>query len=106
MANTDKGEYTRIPNKILEALYSEDIRFTSRQFKVLLFIIRRTYGWNKYAEYISLSSMAKAINVKRPNVCNAVSDLRKMGVLNVEKTVGKKSYISINDPEKWDKGIS
>lgn len=105
MANTDKGEYTRIPNRIIEALYSSTIHFSPIQSAVLLFIIRRTFGWNKYSDYISLNSMAKAIGKDRANVSRAVNDLMKMGVLNVDRRLGRSSDISINDPEKWDRPV-
>lgn len=105
MASSDNGEYTRVPHKIIEALYSSDIRFSPIQSKVILFVIRRTFGWNKYSEYISLSSMAKAIGKDRANVSKAVNDLMKMGVLSVDRRPGRSSDISINDPGKWDRPV-
>lgn len=103
MASTGKGEYTRVPNDLLEALYSKDQHFTVTQYLVLLYIIRKTYGWNTYGEYISIGSMAKALNKDKANVSRAVSDLEKMGVLSVDKRSGRSGYISINKPQDFDR---
>ncbi|WP_447538157.1 replication protein, partial [Escherichia coli] len=43
VADLDDG-YARLSNMLLEAYSGADL--TKRQFKVLLAILRRTYGWN------------------------------------------------------------
>ncbi len=103
MASTDKGEYTRVPHNLIEAMYDKDQHFTVTQYKVLLYIIRKTYGWNRYAEHISISSMARALGKDRRNVSRAVSDLEKMGVLSVDRRSGGSGYFSINRPQDFDK---
>ena len=46
MANPQKEEgYTAIANDLFEAVYR--FNFTLRELKVLLSIIRRTYGYNR-----------------------------------------------------------
>ncbi len=44
VADLDDG-YARLSNMLLEAYSGADL--TKRQFKVLLAILRKTYGWNK-----------------------------------------------------------
>lgn len=100
-----KSEYTRVPHEILEALFSAQNHFTPMQYKILLYIVRKTYGWNKYSEYISLAGMAKAIGHTRERVTLAVSDLEKMGVLSVDRRRGQAADISINDVQYWDREI-
>ena len=107
MANTDKDGYTRIPNSLLEALYDRKYHFTQLQFRVMCYIIRKTYGWNKYSDYISISAMAKDLRKERRNVVRAVSDLEKSGVLKIDRTgVGKVNDICVNPPTEWDRPVS
>ncbi|HGK4616795.1 TPA: replication protein, partial [Yersinia enterocolitica] len=64
VADLDDG-YTRLATMILEELAGAD--FTKRQFKVLLAVIRLTYGWNKPRDRIAnsqISGIAK-LPVKR-----------------------------------------
>ena len=107
MASTDKDGYTRIPNKLLEAMYDRKHHFTQLQFRVMCYIIRKTYGWNKYSDYISISAMAKDLRRERRNVFRAVSDLEKSGVLKIIRTgAGKVNDICINPPSDWGRPVS
>ena len=107
MASTDKDGYTRIPNKLLEAMCDRKYHFTSLQFRVMCYIIRTTYGWNKYSDYISISAMAKDLRRERRNVFRAVSDLEKSGVLKIIRTgAGKVNDICINPPSDWGRPVS
>lgn len=66
MADTDDG-YTRLANMLLEEYAGADL--TKRQFKVLLAVLRLTYGWNKKMDRISDSQIADIakLPVKRCN---------------------------------------
>ena len=66
MADTDDG-YTRLANMLLEEYAGADL--TKRQFKVLLAVLRLTYGWNKKMDRISDSQIAviAKLPVKRCN---------------------------------------
>ncbi|WP_325954700.1 replication protein [Pantoea anthophila] len=71
--------YTKLSNVLLEEYAGADI--TKRQFKVLLAILRKTYGWNKPMDRISdsqLSEIAK-LPVKRCN--EAKLELVRMGLV-------------------------
>lgn len=66
VADTDDG-YARLANMLLEEYAGADL--TKRQFKVLLAVLRLTYGWNKKMDRISdsqIASIAK-LPVKRCN---------------------------------------
>ena len=52
----DKDCFTKFPNSILEAIISGG--FHGMQTAVLLYIIRKTYGWGKASDTISVSKMA------------------------------------------------
>lgn len=71
--------YTKLSNVLLEEYAGADI--TKRQFKVLLAILRKTYGWNKPMDRISdlqLSEITK-LPVKRCN--EAKLELVRMGLI-------------------------
>ncbi|MFP1767288.1 replication protein [Lonsdalea quercina] len=71
--------YAKLSNMLLEEYAGADI--TKRHFKVLLAILRKTYGWNKAMDRISdsqISEIAK-LPVKRCN--EAKLDLVRMGLV-------------------------
>ena len=106
MANTDKKQndyYTRVPNVLLEALYSGNVHFSPIQFRVMLYVIRQTNGWGKGFADISVKRMAKIMKYDRASLSKTVKRLAEMGVLRVDHVSGKPSAISVNPIEKWGK---
>ncbi|WP_031524472.1 replication protein [Siccibacter colletis] len=78
VADLDDG-YAKLSNMLLEEYAGADL--TKRQFKVLLAILRKTYGWNKPMDRISdsqISEIAK-LPVKRCN--EAKLELVRMGLI-------------------------
>lgn len=97
-------DYTKFPNKIIEAMLEQ--RFTALQMRIIIYIIRKTNGWNKQFDYLAIARIARDIHATRPRVSGAVNDLIKMGVLSVKReTRTGLSEMSVNDPEKWDKDV-
>ncbi|MBK0031731.1 replication protein [Erwinia sp. S43] len=78
VADTDDG-YTRLANMLLEEYAGADL--TKRQFKVLLTVLRLTYGWNKTMDRISDSQISEIarLPVKRCN--EAKLQLVEMNIL-------------------------
>lgn len=78
VAELDDG-YARLSNMLLEAYSGADL--TKRQFKVLLAILRKTYGWNKPMDRISDSQLSEItkLPVKRCN--EAKLELVRMNVI-------------------------
>jgi len=75
MANPQKEEgYTQIANEILDALARYG-HFGSEEWRVLLFIIRKTYGYHKKWDTISYSQIAKGTGLKRQNAHRAFKKL-------------------------------
>ena len=101
----DESKYTKIPNELLEAIL--EYRFTAAQLIVLLYVIRKTYGWNKHMDSISISKIAKDTQFSRRSMVSAVSDLVKLCVLNVEEDgAGHPKMMYIRDPSDWDKPVN
>ena len=97
-------DYTRFPNKIIEAMLEQ--KFTALQMRIIIYIIRKTNGWNKPFDYLAVARIARDVHATRPRVSGAVNDLVKMGVLSVVRTTETSvGEMSINDPEKWDRNV-
>jgi phage replication O-like protein O len=65
--------YTRIANELLEAIYST--RFNGTQFKILLCIIRYTYGFKRKSHNLSISFISKATGVSKRYISAELSRL-------------------------------
>ncbi len=78
VADLDDG-YARLSNMLLEAYSGADL--TKRQFKVLLAILRKTYGWNKPMDRITDSQLSEItkLPVKRCN--EAKLELVRMNII-------------------------
>lgn len=78
---TGKGHgHTEISNELLEAIYAYP--FTSVQFRVVLFIIRDSYGWKrKETRAYNFPEIAGMINAERTIVFRAFAQLDRLGVL-------------------------
>jgi len=81
MANpqTENG-YAKVTNELLEAL--SRINLSSYETRVLFCVIRKTYGWNKKDDYISVSQIAKGTRLLKPHACRAKIALVRKNILN------------------------
>ena len=75
--------YTRIANELLEALIKHD--FTASQYKIIFAIIRKTYGWNKAEDSISVSQFEELTGLHRRTVQREMQKLKKMNVVKPGK---------------------
>ena len=65
--------FTRIANLILEALSM--VRINSTQTGICLFLLRRTYGWNRSQDAISLGDFAAACGTSKTYISRQLADL-------------------------------
>lgn len=65
--------YTRIANELLEELAK--VHLTPNEWKVLCVVIRKTWGFGKKEDRISLSQFVGATKLHRKNVCRAITGL-------------------------------
>lgn len=103
MANpqTEDG-YTAIANEIMEALIAADL--SGQEFRIALLVIRKTYGFKKKEDAISLSQMKQATGMHHIRCSQVVNRLQLMKILTVTENingVGKK-YSFNKDFETWD----
>ena len=65
--------YTKIANEILEHLIWPGIN--GGELKLVLFVIRKTFGYRKKHDKIALSQFQKSLLCKRANVCRTIRSL-------------------------------
>lgn len=79
----EDGKFTRIHNEILEHLVASNLNGT--ELAVVILIIRKTYGYNKLNDEISLSQFTNAIPVSKEAICNALSKLQLVKIIRLVK---------------------
>jgi|GEM_PF-343870 len=81
VADIEDG-YTRIANDLLDAIMSNN--FTVRQMKLLLAVIRKTYGFNKKFDWISGEQLSEMTGMPRTRCSSTKTELLNMNVLITE----------------------
>ena len=80
MANPHKKNgFVPIAFEIMEALAKTRIPGQARQ--ILDFILRKTYGWDKKEDSISLSQFTEATNLTKTHVCRGINKLIEMNII-------------------------
>ena len=79
----EKGNFTRIINPLIEELIK--IPFKGCELAVALFIIRKTYGYNKPEDEISLTQFQKGLNRSRQTIVTALKNLQLVNVARLVK---------------------
>lgn len=81
MNNTPQLEdgFTRIANDILDGLCK--IKLSSYQTRVLLYILRKTYGFNKKEDWISVSQIEEATGIYKAHVSRAKKELIERNIV-------------------------
>jgi phage replication O-like protein O len=79
--------YTAIANEIMDALVKYPL--PGVQMQCLLFIFRKTYGFNKKVDSISLTQFEKATNVDRRHIHRAIKELVKKRLIVTVNSVTK-----------------
>jgi phage replication O-like protein O len=91
--------YTKISNELLTALCG--IRISGEARQVLDVIFRKTYGYNKKKDRISLSQFSLITKLKRPTVCRAIKKLIDMKlIIKIDNDKGE-IYLIQKDFDQW-----
>jgi len=92
--------YTRIADEFLEALAR--YRLAGEQMQCFLFILRKTWGFNKKQDEIPLSQFTAGTSLKKPHVCRALKELQKKRLIVINNGNKKaKSYRINKHYSKW-----
>lgn len=78
VADIDDG-FTRIANELLEAVMAADL--TARQLKVVLAIIRKTYGFGKKFDRITNTQIEAMTGIHHTHVCKAKNEMIEMNII-------------------------
>jgi phage replication O-like protein O len=79
VANPQPDKFTKISNEILEALAR--IRISGEARQVLDTILRKTYGFQKKEDIISLSQFSLATGLNQPATARAINKLKTMNLI-------------------------
>lgn len=104
MANPQVEDgYTRINNETMEALCRTAL--APSEWSVVLFVLRRTWGWHKKQDKISLTQFEEATHLSRKYVCRALEKTVARRILFVEKSGGGRSKTNVyrfnKDHSQW-----
>lgn len=85
MANPQKENgHVDIANEIIEALAK--IRISGEEMQCLWVILRKTYGWHKKEDSISLSQFMELTDMRKPNICRSLKKLLSKLIISVIKS--------------------
>lgn len=94
--------YTRIANELMEKILLH--KFNATQLKIIIAIMRYTYGFNRKSHAISITFLMKAINSSKKNTAKELNELIKINVVSVSKdhTCSASRELAINkDYDTW-----
>lgn len=94
LKNNSKRGYTKFYNDLLEDLYSS--KFGSLEIKVILAIIRKTYGYRKEYAEISLRLFGKMIKTNHGNIFRVLERLVNNEIINRIEGVKIKKYNTVH----------
>jgi len=98
--------FTQIANELLEAI--SKFPFSSRQYSLLLSIIRETYGWHRKSKHISRAKLQELSGiVSRDDITKVADELESMSVVNRTRNGYKSTKYSLNKNYcEWRKVIA
>lgn len=84
--------FTQIPNEIFDK-YQKELK--PSEFSVLLAIIRKTWGWNKTEDKISVSQISTASNMSNKTVVRCIKCLENKKIISTKKRHNQTTKIKI-----------
>ena len=91
--------HTKIANELLDAVIGHE--FSKRQLKIILFIMRKTYGWNKSEDDISRSQVMEATGLLNPHITTALQELQNANVIIISQGKHAKRYKINKYYDQW-----
>lgn len=89
-------DYIKIPYNFIEAIYKQS--FTRNENKVLWFVLRKTWGWQKLSDFIPLKQFEKELDILKPHISRALSSLAQRQIVT---KIGNKRYAIQSDTSLW-----
>lgn len=85
--------YTQIPNILLDSLMMD---LSHLELKILLFICRKTFGWHKIRDHISLSQFENTLHGSRSHIKEALDSLQEKKLI-IKTQTGSQSDGSLKN---------
>lgn len=82
--------YTQVPDELFDELLSE---LSGSELKVLLYVVRRTFGFKRDSDHISLSQMTNGIQRKDGSILDNGTGLDKKTVIRAVKSLVSKGIL-------------
>jgi phage replication O-like protein O len=95
----ETGNFTRIVNEVLEQLVKVDL--LAAEYKIILFVIRKTWGFQKTEDIISLTQFEEFTGLSRPTIIKTIKNLVKRGLL-VKRSLLGNQQIAYKFNKYWD----
>lgn len=86
MTHQKENGTTPIANSLIEAIAQADL--SKRELKILLVVIRRTYGFNRKTAPMSASFVASATGLDRAHIARTIAGMVQRNILTCERTHG------------------
>ena len=95
-----EDNFTQVPHHILETLARTHLK--PNECKIIFLIMRKTYGWHKQSDWVSLGQFEEHTGITRSNVCRYIKSLEDRNIL-VKDTL---NCLRLNeDTAEWDLGV-
>ncbi len=94
--------YTQVPDEVFDELLSQ---LNESELKVLLYIIRRTFGFKKDNDNISISQICKGIKTRDGKILDKGTGLGKSSVVRAIKGLEGKNIIIAHRRKNQKKGF-
>lgn len=85
--------HTQIPNELIDKWMRE---LSHAQFKVMIAVCRKTIGWHKQTDSISVSQITEMTGVTKKTVIESLKQLEKLRLITTKKEYRKTTDITIN----------
>lgn len=85
---TENG-YLKIANELFEEL--PRIKLSSYEIRILLVLLRKTYGWGKIWDKISLSQFSEATGINRNHISRTLNKLVKYNIIKKRSLIMRQS---------------
>lgn len=92
--------YTKIANELLEAFSRLDA--SGSAWRVFMVVLRKTYGYHKKIDKVSLTQFEAMSGLTRKSVCRGINELTELRVITVEKDGYINTYQVQKDYSLWD----
>jgi phage replication O-like protein O len=102
MANPQKEDgHTDIAHEIVEAIARTN--FTAYETRLLMALFRKTYGWHKKEDAISLSQFSEITKISSQHCSRTLQRLELRNVIIISRNGNSNKYCFQKNYERWDK---